>query len=161
MTLSGEGLIKNMKKRFYIVPILLLFLLLIFQIDWPYLFGAQTLLSDAKDNSKLEKLDSNKDGSIDTWLYRDDSNIPLKWIRDSNHNGQPDKWSFFKNGKAFIDEEDLDFDGKADLIIIQIVDSQGKKLRMFSLVLKDKEKNVFIPQEDTGWIEKDQLKFEN
>jgi hypothetical protein len=124
------------------------------------LFSAQKLLSDVSENSKLEKIDSNKNGSIDNWLYRGDSNIPLKWIRDSNHNGQPDKWSFFKNGKAFIDEEDLDFDGKADLITIQMVDSQGNKLRIFSLALKDKEKNIFIPHADTGWIRKDQLKLD-
>jgi hypothetical protein len=81
----------------------------------------------------------------------------VKWIRDSIHAGRPDKWSFFKNGRAFLDEEDTDHDGKVDVIYLSIYDSQGIKQRVFSFALQDKEKNIFAIQEDTGWKPDDNI----
>ena len=98
-----------------------------------------------------QTFDKNKDGKIDMWLYRDEKGIPIKWVRDANFDGKDDSWSFFKNGEAFLDEEDLNGDGKVDRIIINIFDSEEKKSRGISIFLKDPEKNVFIENEDTGW----------
>ncbi len=65
----------------------------------------------------------------------------MKWVRDLNRDGRPDAWSFFKNGKAFIEEEDTDHDGKVDRIQIRVRDSQGQKERYVTLELKDKRNN--------------------
>ncbi len=79
----------------------------------------------------------------------------MKWIRYSNHAGRPDKWSFFKDGKVFLDEEDIDDDGKVDVIYLTIWDSQGIKQRSFSFEVRNKETNVFVLHEDSGWIPDD------
>jgi len=107
--------------------------------------------TDITNNGKVVNTDSNSDGVIDGWLYRDKEEVPLKWIRDSNHDGHPDHWSFFKNGRAFLDEVDTDHDGKVDMIYSTIWDSQGIKQRSFSFVVQDKETNVFVLHEDTDW----------
>ena len=99
---------------------------------------------------EVETIDKNKDGKIDTWIYRDSNDIPLKWIRDKNFDGKEDSWSFFKDGKAFLDEVDFDSDGKVDTIYLNIYDENWKN-RGFCFTLSDKEKNIFIEKEDTGW----------
>ena len=100
---------------------------------------------------QTQTVDKNKDGKIDNWIYRDDKKAPIKWISDSNYDNKEDKWSFFKNGRAFLDEEDLDGDGKVDVIYLNLYDSNDMKDRGISLILKDKEKNIFVEHEDTGW----------
>lgn len=100
---------------------------------------------------QIQTVDKNKDGKIDNWLYRDDKGVPIKWVRDTNFNGKEDSWSFFKDGKAFLDEDDLNGDGKVDRIIITVFDSERKKVRNISIIQKDQEKNIFIENEDTGW----------
>ena len=98
-----------------------------------------------------QTFDKNKDGKIDVWLYRDEKGVPIKSVRDTNFDGKEDSWSFFKNGEAFLDEDDYNGDGKVDRIIVTIFDSEHKKSRGLSIFLKDPEKNVIIVNEDTGW----------
>jgi hypothetical protein len=114
-------------------------------------FRPTNFIPKKEPNLRLETKDSKKDGRIDSWLYRDQSGVPVKWIRDSNHSGRPDKWSFFKNGKAFLDEEDTDHDGKVDVIYLTVWDSQGIKQRSFSFAVQNKDTNVFVLHEDIGW----------
>ncbi|MEJ2246309.1 MAG: hypothetical protein P8Y80_09585, partial [Acidobacteriota bacterium] len=99
--------------------------------------------------------DSNLDGEIDNWLYRDGTGTPVKWIRDSNSDGRPDHWSFFKGGKPFLSNVDTDYDGKTDAIYLTIWDSLGTKQRSYSYSVRNKETNVFVLHEDTGWISDD------
>jgi hypothetical protein len=113
---------------------------------------SENLVPKEEPNLRLETRDSKRDGKIDNWLYRDKNGISVKWIRDSNHDGRPDKWSFFKNGRAFLDEEDTDHDGKVDQIQLSLADDQGYKQRFINLVLKDKRTNTFEVQFDTGWV---------
>ncbi len=94
-----------------------------------------------------------QDGPIDNWLVRGTNGIPLRWIRDENHGGRPDSWSFFKDGKAFLDEVDSDHDGKVDAIYLHVLSEDKTRVREFSFTLDDREKNVFIEHEDTGWQE--------
>ncbi len=100
---------------------------------------------------EVETYDKNKDGRVDWWIYRDDKNIPFKSVRDKNFDGKEDSWSFFKDGKAFLDEDDYDGDGKVDTIYLNIVDAKNQKTRGFRLILQDKSKNIFVVDEDTGW----------
>ena len=100
---------------------------------------------------EIQTYDKNKDGKTDSWIYRDDKGVPTRWIRDSNFDGKEDQWLFFKQGKAFLDEEDLDGDGKVDRIIIHVYDLEHNKSRSISILLKDARKNIFIENEDTGW----------
>ena len=106
-----------------------------------------------RDDEVLKTIDKNKDGKIDIWVYGTKSGIPRSWIRDKNYDGIPDNWSFFKDGKAFIDEVDFDGDGKVDTIYINIWNENKTKTRGLSFRLRDKDRNVFVEQEDTGWVE--------
>jgi hypothetical protein len=108
------------------------------------------LLSSIVYAETVETADSNKDGKIDSWIYRNDENVPVKWVRDNNNDGQEDSWSFFKNGKAYLDEVDYDGDGKVDTIYLNLYD-ENMKNRGISFVLDDKDKNIFLEKEDTGW----------
>ncbi len=101
---------------------------------------------------QMQDIDKNKDGKTDNWIVRDDKNIPIKWIKDTNFDGKEDSWSFFKNGKVFLEEIDSDEDGRVDEIYLIIFDSETKKLRTISLILEDMEKSIFIEKEDTGWV---------
>ena len=144
-----------MRQRYYLIPVIVLFIILILQFGWPSLSGSQTASPEKDSNQKLETKDRNKDGKLDMWLYRDNKGTPLKWIYDYDYDGRPDNWSFFKNGKSYLDEKDTDGDGKVDEIYLSIWDSQGIKQRYLYLVLKDKEKYIFEVQEDTGWLSED------
>ena len=124
----------------------------------PHLFQSADLVPKDEPNLRLETKDSRKDGKIDNWLYRDENRVPVKWIRDSNRDGRPDAWSFFKNGKAFLDEDDTDHDGRVDVIYLHLRDSQGIKQRLLIFVLKQKRNDVFELHEDTGWLPEGDLK---
>ena len=100
---------------------------------------------------QIQTIDKNKDEKIDSWLYRDEKGTPIRWVKDSDSDGKEDRWSFFKDGKAFLDEEDLNGDGKVDRIIISVFDSENKKARSISILQKAPEKNIFVENEDTGW----------
>jgi len=102
-------------------------------------------------SEQLETIDKNNDGKIDNWIYEDENGTRVKWVRDSNYDGNQDQWSFFKDGEAFIDEKDIDFDGKVDFFIINLFDNEKQKVRSLSFTLGDKDKNIFVPVEDTGW----------
>ncbi len=84
---------------------------------------------------------------------RSTNGIPLRWVRDGNHGGRPDSWSFFKDGKAFLDEVDSDHDGKVDTIYLHVLSEDKTRVREFSFTLDDREKNVFTEREDSGWQE--------
>lgn len=146
-----------MKKNIIIVGVLLIIGLSLL-LNRHAFFRSKNVLPKEEPNLRLETKDSKHDGKIDNWFYMDKNGIPVKWIRDSNHAGRPDKWSFFKNGKAFIDEEDIDHDGKVDVIYLTIWDSQGIKQRVLSLNVQDKKTNVFVLHEDTGWQPNDNIK---
>src|SRR5271169_996173 len=79
--------------------------------------------------------------------------IPLRWIHDQTHNGRPDSWSFFKDGKAFLDEVDSDHDGKVDTIYLHVRSEDKTRVRELSFIVDDREKNVFVEREDSGWQE--------
>lgn len=92
-----------------------------------------------------------QDGRIDNWLVCGTNGVPHRWIRDENGGGRPDSWSFFKDGKAFLDEVDSDHDGKVDTIYLHVLSEDKNRIREFSFTLDDREKNVFTEHEDTGW----------
>ncbi len=92
--------------------------------------------------------DLNKDGKVDSWLYRDDKGVSLKWFRDTDFDGREDQWSFFKDGRAFLDEEDTNGDGKVDRIIITMWDPQNNQR---TILLTQDDKSIFFLDEDTGW----------
>ncbi len=140
-----------MKKKYYIILVAFLAVILFFQLNRTFMHRSENLIPKEEPNLRLETKDSKKDGIIDNWLYRSPNGVPVKWIRDSVHAGRPDKWSFFKKGRAFLDEEDTDHDGKVDVIYFHIWDSQSIKQRSFSFAVQNKDTNVFIPHEDTGW----------
>ncbi len=146
-----------MKKRHYIIIVVIFTIGFVFLLNRSVIFRSGNLIPKEEPDLRLETKDSKKDGKIDNGFYRDKNGVPVKWISDSNHDGRPDKWSFFKNGRAFLDEEDTDHDGKVDVIYLSIYDSQGIKQRVFSFALKDKEKNIFAIQEDTGWKTDDNI----
>jgi len=139
-----------MTKKIIIIGVLLIIGLSLL-LNRHAFFGSKNVIPREELNLRLETKDSKKDGITDNWLYRDQNGVPVKWIRDSIHAGRPDKWSFLKDGKAFLDEEDTDHDGKVDVIYLTIWDSQGIKQRAFSFTVQDKESNVFFLREDTGW----------
>jgi hypothetical protein len=145
-----------MKKKIILIGVLL-FIGLSLLLNRHAFFRSRNFIPKEEPNLRLEKKDSKKDGRIDSWLYRDQNGVPVKWIRDSNHSGRPDKWSVFNNGKAFLDEEDTDHDGKVDVIYLTVWDSQGIKQRGFSIAVQNKETNVFVLHEDTGWQPEDNI----
>ena len=64
---------------------------------------------------RVEKLDQNKDGKIDTWVTRDANGHLLMIAYDRHVDGKPDYWtSFDKEGNIYKREWDRNFDGKAD-----------------------------------------------
>lgn len=140
-----------MKIIYWIIIMGLLFIILVFQIDLSYLFITEDYTPKEEHNLKLETIESKEEGKIDNGIFRNKDGVAMKWIRDSNHDGRPDKWSFFKDGRSFLNEEDTNNDGKVDVIYLNINDSQGIKQRAFSFVLKDIEENIFVVHEDTGW----------
>ena len=141
-----------MKKRYYIIIVVMVTIGFVLFLNRSGILGSENLIPKEEPNLRVETRDSKRDGKIDHWLYRDKNGSPVKWIRDSNHDGRPDKWSFFKNGRAFLDEEDTDHDGKVDQIQLSLVDDQGYRQRFINLVLKDKRTNIFEVQFDTGWV---------
>jgi hypothetical protein len=76
------------------------------------------------------------------------------WIRDSRRHGCPDRWSVFKDGRGFIEEEDRDHDGKVDYILFSLSESQGIKQRYVLLVQKG---NIFQLQADTDWVTEEEF----
>jgi hypothetical protein len=100
---------------------------------------------------ELVTKDMNKDGRIDNWIVRGTNGIPLRWVQDENRDGKPDSWSFFKGGKAFLDEVDSDHDGKVDTIYLHVSNEDNTRVREFCFHLQDEKRNVFIEREDTGW----------
>jgi hypothetical protein len=147
-----------MKKKYYIILVALIAVIVFFQLNRIVIHRPENLIPKDELNLKLETKDSRHDGKIDNWFYRDQSGVPVKWLRDSIHAGRPDKWSFFQNGKAFIDEEDIDHDGKVDVIYLTIWDSQGIKQRGLSFKVQDNTSNVLFLHEDTGRQPKDEIK---
>jgi hypothetical protein len=141
-----------MKKRYYLIILVLFTIVFVLLINGSVVFRSANLTPKEEPNLRLETKDSKKDGGIDNWVYRDKKGVPVKWIRDSNHDGRPDKWAFFKNGRAFLDEEDTDHDGRVDQIQLSLVDAQGYKQRFINLALKDKRTNTFEVQFDTRWV---------
>ena len=88
--------------------------------------------------------------SGDSWMIRSTNGAPLRWIRDQHHTGRPDSWSFFKGGKAFLDEVDFDHDGKVDAIYLHVLSEDKTRIRELSFALDDPGRNVFIEHEDSG-----------
>jgi hypothetical protein len=144
-----------MKKRYFIILLVLIAVILFLNVNRDSIFRLDNSVPGEEPDLLLEKKDSNLDGEIDNWLYRDGTGTPVKWIRDSNSDGRPDHWSFFRDGKSFLDNVDTDYDGKTDAIYLTIWDSQGIKQRSYSLSVRNKETNVFVLHEDTGWISDD------
>jgi hypothetical protein len=107
----------------------------------------------AKPGEELVTKDLNNDGHINNWIVKSTNGTPLRWIRDTNHDGKPDQWSFFKDGKAFLDEVDSDHDGKVDEIYLHVRSEDGRRIREFSFRVSDRQRNVFSEQEDTGWYD--------
>ena len=110
-------------------------------------------LYSRRSGEELTAKASKQDGQIDSWLVRSTNGIPLRWVRDGNHGGRPDSWSFFKDGKAFLDEVDSDHDGKVDTIYLHVLSEDKTRVREFLFTLDDREKNVFTEREDSGWQE--------
>jgi hypothetical protein len=92
-------------------------------------------------------------GRIDNWIVRGTNGIPHRWVRDENGGGKADSWSFFKDGKAFLDEFDSDHNGKVDTIHLHVLSEDKTRIREFLFTLDDREKNIFTEHEDTGWQE--------
>ncbi len=98
----------------------------------------------------LRERDTNDDGNVDVWMFYDQNNVPVLMVRDTDFDGRPDSWDHFKNGKPFLAQEDQDYDGTIDFILIQILDEEEKKARGIIFLL---EGNIFVEDGDTGWIE--------
>jgi len=148
----------NMKKKIFIILAVLLAIAFLSLLPGNFIFRSADLIPKEEPNLQLETKDSKKNGKIDSWLYRDENRVPVKLIRDSNRDGHPDARSFFREGKAFLDEDDTDHDGKVDVIYLHLRDSQGIKQRSLMFVLKEKRNNVFEVHEDTGWLPEEDLK---
>jgi hypothetical protein len=144
-----------MKKRYFIILPVLIVVILFLNVNRDSIFRLDNSVPGEEPDLLIEKKDSNLDGEIDNWLYRDGTGTPVKWIRDSNSDGRPDHWSFFKGGKPFLSNVDTDYDGKTDAIYLTIWDSLGTKQRSYSYSVRNKETNVFVLHEDTGWISDD------
>ena len=141
-----------MKKRYFIILLVLIVVILFLNVNRDSIFRPDNSGPGEEPDLLLEKKDSNLDGEIDNWLYRDGTGTAVKWIRDSNSDGRPDHWSFFSDGKSFLDNVDTDHNGKSDTIYLTVWDSQGITQRGFSFSVQNKEANLFVPHEDTGWI---------
>jgi len=148
-------------KRIYLTILAALVIIpLILVIPAARVFRSGDPVPTEEPNLHLQTVDSNKDGKPDSWAYRTENRIPVKWIRDSNHDGRLDGWSFFEGGRAFLDEDDTDRDGKVDVIYLHLRDSVGARQRSLMLVLKDSGHNVFELHEDTGWVPEEASKTE-
>ena len=105
------------------------------------------------NGNKLTEVDRNQDGEIDSWIYCKEEKIPSILITDQNYDGDPDSWDFFKNGKAFLGEEDSDGNGKIDKFFLHVFSEDKNKVREFFFELIDKKRNIFVEKEDTGWVD--------
>ena len=139
-----------MKKIYITIIIVLVLLIIVLLLDK---FYTPKWIPPQIDDNELTKVDRNQDGEIDSWIYRNEEGIPSIGIIDQNYNGDPDSWAFFKNGKAFLDEEDSDGDGKIDKIFLHVFSEDKNKIREFFFDLLDKKRNIFVEKEDTGWVD--------
>ncbi|MCD4707608.1 MAG: hypothetical protein K8S62_07695 [Candidatus Sabulitectum sp.] len=99
----------------------------------------------------MVELDTNDDGNTDFWAFLNQDSVPVGSIGDTNFDGRPDSWSHFRNGRAFLDQEDTDNDGMIDLIILSLYNRDESKIR--SILLRLEEENLFVAAEDTEWLE--------
>lgn len=98
----------------------------------------------------VREVDRNDDGNVDVWIFADQDTVIVRMVRDTNFDGRPDTWDYFKNGKPSLAQEDQDHDGTIDFILIQVHDEEEKKARGIIFLL---EGNIFVEDGDTGWVE--------
>lgn len=78
--------------------------------------GKLTRKELSTDGLEKKKLDINKDGIYDQYIYYDGDVIKYAQ-RDFNFDGILDMTEFYENGKHVRDEIDLDYDGICDVIV--------------------------------------------
>lgn len=99
----------------------------------------------------MVELDTNADGNTDFWAFLDQDTVPVGSVGDTDFDGTPDSWDVFKNGRAFLAQQDTDNDGIIDFILIVVYDEEERNMRDI-LFLLEKE-NLFVEAADTGWLE--------
>ena len=102
----------------------------------------------------VSESDRNDDGSNDTWVYMDRNNVPGHMILDTNFDGRPDTWEIFKNGRPFLGQDDQDYDGTIDYLLIQVHDEARKISRAIIFIL---EENLFVEDFDSGWVDEEEF----
>ena len=71
--------------------------------------------SFAAATERVEKLDRNKDGKIDTWVTKDTDGHVTMIAYDRHVDGKPDYWTYFdRDGSIYKREWDRNFDGRCD-----------------------------------------------
>ena len=63
----------------------------------------------------IKKVDKNKDGKADMWIYYDDNKRPVKIESDRNYDGKIDLWVYYGEKGQRRTEIDLNFDGRPDM----------------------------------------------
>jgi len=80
-------------------------------------FPAQTFVFERDfGKEKIWESDENGDGRTDKWIHQDVHYSVTKTDIDSDFDGKPDIWKYYKDSKVIRKEIDSDFDGKPDKI---------------------------------------------
>ena len=78
-------------------------------------FPAKTFLMEMDSGKvKIWEIDTNSDRIIDKWVHDDVYGKTLQVDYDTNLDGKPDVWEYYKNRELCKKEIDTDFDGKPD-----------------------------------------------
>ncbi len=65
---------------------------------------------------KIWEIDTSGDKKTDKWVHYDIYERLTEIGYDTNFDGKPDVWEYYKNGKVYKKEIDTNFDGKPDKI---------------------------------------------
>lgn len=65
---------------------------------------------------KIWRVDTNGDKKIDKWVHDNVYDKLLEIDYDTNSDGKPDIWEYYKDNKVIRKEIDTDFDGKVDKV---------------------------------------------
>ncbi|MBI4431940.1 MAG: hypothetical protein HY592_00445 [Candidatus Omnitrophica bacterium] len=64
---------------------------------------------------EITERDTDRDGQVDTWVYRYFTGVAWKIAEDRDRDGKADYWRFFKNGVVYKWEQDANADGQVDI----------------------------------------------
>lgn len=68
------------------------------------------------NKEKIWKIDTNGDRKTDKWVHDNINEEAIEIDYDTNLDGKPDIWEYYKDRKVYKKEIDTDFDGKPDKI---------------------------------------------